>query len=148
MKTNDRPFEGVLGNTVELRVLERLIASPGTEFNVAELSAMTGVHRDSASKVINKFLRWNVLARTTKGKMDFYRLNPDEPLVISINAMNDSLIMQMFPDVKAVMDVMEEGPMPAPLRDGELSEREMRIDTASRMIEQKNAGACDRPANL
>ncbi len=33
MKTNDRPFEGVLGNTVELRVLERLIASP-------ELSSM------------------------------------------------------------------------------------------------------------
>lgn len=130
MKTNDRPFEGVLGNTVELRVLERLIASPGTEFNVAELSAMTGVHRDSASKVINKFLRWNVLIRTTKGRMDFYRLNSDEPLVISINAMNDALIIQMFPDVKAVMGVMEEGSMPAPLRGEEHSEREIRIDKA------------------
>ncbi len=58
---------------------------------MAELSAMTGVHRDSASKVINKFLKWNVLVRTTKGKMDFYRLNSDEPLVISISAMNDAL---------------------------------------------------------
>ncbi|MHC1681900.1 MAG: hypothetical protein AB6733_02910 [Clostridiaceae bacterium] len=140
MKTKDRPFEGVLGNTVELRVLERLIASPGTEFNVAELSNMTGVHRDSASKVINKFLRWNVLVRTTKGKMDFYRLNSDEPLVISINALNDSLIMQMFPDAKAVLDGMEEESTTTKLRDGELSECEIRIDSASRMAKQKNAG--------
>jgi hypothetical protein len=140
MKTNDRPFEGVLGNTVELRVMERLIASPGTEFNVAELSAMTGVHRDSASKVISKFLRWNVLVRTTRGKMDFYRLNSDEPLVISINAMNDSLIMQMFPDVKAVLDGVEEGSTSTSLRGGELSEREIRIDTASRMAKRKNMG--------
>ncbi len=148
MKTNDRPFEGVLGNTVELRVLERLIASPGTEFNVAELSAMTGVHRDSASKVINKFLKWNVLVRTTKGKMDFYRLNSDEPLVISISAMNDALIMQMFPDVKTGMDAMEEGSLPTPIRDEELSEREIRIDAASRMAKQKNAGILKRLADL
>jgi hypothetical protein len=148
MKTNDRPFEGVLGNTVELRVLERLIASPGTEFNVAELSAMTGVHRDSASKVINKFLKWNVLVRTTKGKMDFYRLNSDELLVISISAMNDALIMQMIPDVKTGMDAMEEGSLPAPIRDEELSEREIRIDAASRMAKQKNAGILERLADL
>ncbi len=140
MKTKDRPFEGLLGNTVELRVLERLIASPETEFNVAELSNMTGVHRDSASKVINKFLRWNVLVRTTKGKMDFYRLNSDEPSVISINALNDSLIMQMFPEVKAVVDSMENGSTTTALRDGQRSERGARIETASRMAKQMNAG--------
>jgi len=109
MKTSDKPFEGLFGNTVELRVLEKLIASPNTEFNVAELSSMARVHRDSASKVINKFLRWNVLIRITKGKMDFYRLNSDEPLVISINALNDSLIMQMFPDARAALDDMDDG---------------------------------------
>lgn len=140
MKTKDRPFEGLLGNTVELRVLERLIASPETEFNVAELSNMTGVHRDSASKVINKFLRWNVLVRTTKGKMDFYRLNADEPLIISINAFNDSLIMQMFPEVKAALDGMNEGSTTTTLRDGELSERELTIETVSRIAKRKNTG--------
>jgi hypothetical protein len=140
MKTNDRPFEGLLGNTVELRVLERLIASPEAEFNVAELSVMTGVHRDSASKVINKFLRWNVLVRTTKGKMDFYRLNSDEPLVKSINAMNDSLIMQMFPEVKAAVEGMDEGSTTTTLRDGELSDRELTIETVSRIAKRKNTG--------
>jgi len=140
MKTKDRPFEGMLGNTVELRVLERLIASPETEFNVAELSNMTGVHRDSASKVINKFLRWNVLVRTNKGKMDFYRLNSDEPLVISINAFNDSLIMQMFPEVKATLDGMNEGLTTTTLRDGELSEHELTIETVSRIAKRKKTG--------
>lgn len=143
MKTNDRPFEGLLGNTVELRVLERLIASPGTEFNVAELSNMAGVHRDSASKVINKFLRWNMLVRTTKGKMDFYKLNSDEPLVISINALNDSLIVQMFPVVRAALEGMDDGSTTTAIRGGQLSERQARIETVSRMAKQKNAGIPD-----
>jgi len=139
MKTNDRPFEGVLGNTAELRVLERLIASPNTEFNVTELSYMTGVHRDSASKVINNFLRWNVLLRTTKGKMDFYRLNCDEPLVVSINAFNDSLIMQMFPEVKADAEGQEDGSKVSLPQDKHLSDQQTVMETSSKKIRQKNS---------
>jgi len=139
MKTSDRPFEGLLGNTVELRVLERLIASPESEFNVAELSNMTGVHRDSASKVISKFLGWNILLRTTKGKMDFFRLNSDEPLVMSINALNDSLIRQMFPEAKAVMEGLNDESVTTSVRDASLAEQEARIETVSRKT-KKDAG--------
>ncbi len=103
MKTKNRPFEGILGNTVELRILERLLASPDAEFNVSELGTMAGVHRDSASKVIEKFLRWNILVRKSRGKMDFFRLNTEEPLVTSVNALNDSIIMQMFPEVEETL---------------------------------------------
>jgi len=146
MKTSDRPFEGILGNTVELRVLERLIASPESEFNVAELSNMTGVHRDSASKVISKFLGWNILLRTTKGKMDFFRLNSDEPLVMSINALNDSLILQMFPEAKAVMEDLSDVPTITPEREGTISERKEMIETVSRRLKHKNAGILKRLA--
>lgn len=45
MRTKDRPFEGILGNTVELRILEKLIAQPDAEFNVSELGTITGVSR-------------------------------------------------------------------------------------------------------
>lgn len=148
MKTNDRPFEGILGNTVELRILERLIASPDAEFNVAELSSMTGVHRDSASKVINKFVGWNVLVRITKGKMDFYRLNSYEPLVVSINAFNDSLIMQMFPEVKAAMESVEDRSVISPPQEGSDSHRRTAIETASKRIAEKHAGTLKRPADL
>ncbi|HOE52842.1 MAG TPA: hypothetical protein PKO24_04335 [Methanomassiliicoccales archaeon] len=146
MKTNDRPFEGILGNTVELRILERLIASPDAEFNVAELSSMTGVHRDSASKVINKFVGWNVLVRTTKGKMDFYRLNSDEPLVVSINAFNDSLIMQMFPEVRAAMESVEDRSAISPPQEGSHTQHRTAIETASKRIAEKYARTLKRPA--
>lgn len=101
MRTKDRPFEGIFGNTVELRILEKLIAQPDAEFNVSELGTMTGVSRESASKVIEKFLTWNIMVRTTrKGNMDLFRLNTEEPIVVSMDTLNDSIIMQMFPEVE------------------------------------------------
>lgn len=100
MKTLNRPFEGILGNTKELRVLERLIASPKMEFNPTDLGRMTGVSRDSAIKTIEKLSRWNVIIFSNrKGNMDFYKLNEEEPIVIALIAFNDSIIVQMFPEV-------------------------------------------------
>lgn len=108
MKTADRPFEGVFGNTVELRMMERLIASPRAEFNITELASMCSMHRDSASKVIEKFVTWNILVQTAKrGNMDLFRLNENEPLVEAINAFNDSLLIQMFPEVEEAFEEIE-----------------------------------------
>jgi hypothetical protein len=119
LRTKDRPFEGVLGNTVELRILERLIASPSMEFNITELGTMAGVHRDSASKVVDKFARWNMLIHTVRrGNTGSFRLNTEEPLVRSINAFNDSLIMQLFPEVEETLEEMEFEPLAHP---GQLS---------------------------
>ena len=121
MKTTDRPFEGILGNTVELRIIEKLIAMPDAEFNVTELGNMSGVHRDSASKVIEKFLRWNIIQKVSRrGNMDLFQLNSDEPLVISMNTFNDSIIMQMFPEVEEALEDMALEPIIAP---GKTNER-------------------------
>jgi len=120
MKTTDRPFEGILGNTVELRIIEKLIAMPDSEFNVTELGNMTGVHRDSASKVIEKFLRWKIIQKIARrGNMDLFKLNSDEPLVISINTFNDSIIMQMFPEVEEALEDMALEPIISPGRANE-----------------------------
>ena len=97
MRTMANPFEGILGNTVELRILERLIASPRMEFNIADLSRMVEVHRDSASKAIQKLLKWNILEKMEYGPR--FRLNEQEPLVVALKAFNDSIIIQMFPEV-------------------------------------------------
>jgi len=120
MKTTDRPFEGILGNTIELRIIEKLIAMPDAEFNVTELGNMAGVHRDSASKVIEKFLRWNIIRKVArKGNMDLFQLNTYEPLVISMNTFNDSIIMQMFPEVEAALEDMALAPIISPGRTNE-----------------------------
>jgi hypothetical protein len=102
MRTIEKPFEGVLGNTVELRVMERLIASPRMEFNIADLSRMVDVHRDSASKAIQKLLKWNLLIKLEHGPR--FRLNEEEPMVVAMKAFNDSIIMQMFPEVANALE--------------------------------------------
>ncbi|CVK34330.1 conserved protein of unknown function [Methanoculleus bourgensis] len=40
-----RPFEGVFGNTCELRLLEFLLPLDGMKFNITELSEEAGVSR-------------------------------------------------------------------------------------------------------
>ena len=113
MKTLNRPFEGILGNTKELRVLERLIASPKMEFNPTTLGRMTGVSRDSAIKTIEKLTIWNIIVFSNrKGNMDFYKLNEEEPMVIALNAFNDSIIVQMFPEVMNELEQTKEGKDP------------------------------------
>jgi hypothetical protein len=102
MRTIEKPFEGILGNTVELRIMERLIASPRMEFNIADLSRMVGVHRDSASKAIRKLLKWNVLVKMEHGPR--FRLNEEEPMVVAMNAFNDSIMIQMFPGVADALE--------------------------------------------
>jgi len=109
MKTKNRPFEGVLGNTVELRTLERLLASPRSEFNVSELGRMTGVSRESAGLVVSKFTEWGMLNLAgRKGNFDLYALNQDDQLIRSMKEFNDGLILKMFPEVGEVLDEIEE----------------------------------------
>jgi DNA-binding transcriptional regulator GbsR (MarR family) len=110
MKTMNRPFEGILGNTIELRIVERLIASPNATFNPTDLARMTGISRDSATKAIKKLNEWNVMSFVKrKGNMDLYMLNSDEPMVMSLKAFNDSIIMRMFPEVSDVLEELEIG---------------------------------------
>jgi DNA-binding transcriptional ArsR family regulator len=108
MKTVNKPFERILGNTKELRILERLIASPNIEFNTTDLGKMTGVSRDSATKAIENLTRWNILSFTERmGNMDFYKLNSEEPMVMAIKAFNDSIIIRLFPEVSDALEEME-----------------------------------------
>jgi DNA-binding MarR family transcriptional regulator len=48
------PFEGLLGNNCELRMLEYLLPLEGVEFNIAELAEEIGVSRATATRIIDK----------------------------------------------------------------------------------------------
>lgn len=41
---------------------------------------------------------------TRKGNMDLFQLNTGDPIVISINALNDSIIMQIFPEFERTLE--------------------------------------------
>lgn len=95
-----RPFEGILGNTCELRLLEFLLPLDGMEFNVTELSEEAGVSRVTAGRVVKKFVEWGILNandRRTTG----YSVNRSSPIVVSLDKMNNALIGRMLGDETA-----------------------------------------------
>jgi len=105
-----KPFEGVLGNTKELRAIQKLLSMPDIDFNVSELSRIAGMSRNSAMVTIAKFQQWGILVKKMRrGNMDFYTIDLSDPLVITLKCLNDSLNQKMFPEVVDALDNFEEG---------------------------------------
>ncbi|NVO66937.1 winged helix-turn-helix domain-containing protein [Methanofollis tationis] len=94
-----RPFEGVFGNTCELRLLEFLLPLDGMAFNITELSEEAGVSRVTVGRVVKKFVEWGILT-ATNDRIPQYSINPASPIVRSLEIMNNSLIGRMLGDEK------------------------------------------------
>ncbi len=94
-----RPFEGVFGNTCELRLLEFLLPLECIEFNVTELSEEAGVSRVTVGKVVRKFVEWGIL-NASDARIPQYSINSDSPIVQSIDSMNNALIERMLGEEK------------------------------------------------
>jgi hypothetical protein len=96
----DRPFEGILGNTVELRLFEYLLSLPKRDFNITELTKVSGVSRTSVDKTIKEFLAWEITKEVShRGNMTFYALNEDSQIVKALSAFNHSLLKKMCPEL-------------------------------------------------
>jgi len=94
-----RPFEGVFGNTCELRLLEFLLPLEGMEFNVTELSDEVGVSRVTAGRVVKKFVAWGILNASNR-KIPRYSINPSSPIVRALESVNNALIGQIIAEEK------------------------------------------------
>jgi hypothetical protein len=55
------PFEGIFGDTPELRVVEAFMATSGLSFPLEEIGDLAGVFPDQAERVLAKLLQWDVL---------------------------------------------------------------------------------------
>lgn len=95
-----RPFEGVFGNTCELRLLEFLLPLDDMKFNITELSEEAGVSRVTVGRVVKKFVEWGILT-ATNDRIPQYSINSASPIVRSIDIMNNALIGRMLGDEKA-----------------------------------------------
>lgn len=88
-----RPFEGLLGNNCELRMLEYLLPLEGIEFNITELAEEVGVSRVTTTRIVKKFVEWGVLkSARTAGNTAYYSINHESPIVKSIEQLNNVLI--------------------------------------------------------
>lgn len=100
MGQTEKPFQGVFGNTVELRLLEHLLSLPRVDFTVTELNRISEVSRPMVDKTVKKFLDWKIIRRAGKrGNMPIYALNEDGILVQSIYSMNDAITQEMYPEL-------------------------------------------------
>ena len=88
-----KPFESLLGNSCELRMLEYLLPLDGIDFNITELGEEVGVSRVTASKIVTKFVEWGLLNPTRSvGITTYYTLNHESPIVKSVEQFNNTLI--------------------------------------------------------
>ena len=91
-----KPFEGIFGNTPELRMLEFLLPLEGIDFNITELAEEVGISRPTAQKIVKKFLEYDILKISSeKGGVRYYELNPSSPFVRLIDEINNVLIAKM-----------------------------------------------------
>ncbi len=76
-----QPFEGVFGNTSEMRLLEFLLPLQDIEFNVTELSEEVDVSRVTVTRIVKKFVENKILKRRRVGPVTYYSLNVNSPFV-------------------------------------------------------------------
>jgi len=91
------PFEGVFGDTSELRVIQFLLPLKGLEFNRSELARGTGISRQTMISVMKKLAKWNVLKLTCKhGNANYYGINEDSGFVEAFECINNCIIEQVL----------------------------------------------------
>jgi len=95
-----QPFEGVLGNSSELRLLEFLLPLQDIEFNVTEISQEVEVSRVTATRIIKKFVANKILKQRRVGSITYYSINVDSPIVETVKRLNIVLIESLLGDEK------------------------------------------------
>jgi DNA-binding transcriptional regulator GbsR (MarR family) len=91
------PFEGLFGDTRELRVIQFLLPSKGLEFNISELARATDVSRPTVKRIAKKFVQWNILKITNKhGNANYYTLDENSGFIEAFEDLNNRIIERML----------------------------------------------------
>lgn len=91
------PFEGMLGDTSELRTIQFLLPVKGLEFNISELARGTGITRQTMIRIVRKFVKWNILCIASKhAGVNYYALNRNSGFVEAFENLDNRIIEQML----------------------------------------------------
>jgi DNA-binding transcriptional regulator GbsR (MarR family) len=90
------PFEGLLGDTSELRTIQFLLPVSGMRFNISELARETRISRQTMIRVVAKLTKWNVLKIAGRhGGANYYALNQDSGFIKAFEDLDNLIIEQM-----------------------------------------------------
>ena len=93
-----KPFEGIFGNSCDLRVIDFMLPLEGLEYNLTELEEEMGVSRQTLSKIMKKHEEWGLVKTRIKGNATYYSINERDPLVKTWVQMNNVIIGKMLTD--------------------------------------------------
>ena len=89
----EKPFEGILGNSRELQVINHLLSLPNLNFTIWELSNLMNISTHTTDRIIKNFLEWDILLPPTKkGNTNFYQINKNSVIVKAMYYLNDGII--------------------------------------------------------
>ena len=90
------PFEGLLGDTCETRLLGFLLPMYGIGFDMTELVDEIGMTRQSIAKALKKFTKQGMVKTEKEGRTPIYSINEESPLVQRLEDFDNSLIESMI----------------------------------------------------
>ena len=104
-----KPFEGLWGNSCELRTIELLLPLRGIEFNITELAEEVSVSRQTTSKIIKKFDEWGVVKSRMDKALMYYSINEESPLIEAWEHLNNVMVEHMLgeEELYAIHDYLE-----------------------------------------
>ncbi|MBU4124555.1 MAG: nucleotidyltransferase domain-containing protein [Nanoarchaeota archaeon] len=74
----------IWNNETAFKLVEVFLKNPTKEMYESEVRKMSGLSLGSANKYMKEIVKEDVVARTKRGKMNFYRLNRDSQIVKQI----------------------------------------------------------------
>ena len=114
------PFEGLLGDTSELRTMQFLLPAIGMRFNISELARGTRISRQTMIRVVAKLTKWNVLKIAGRhGGANYYALNQDSGFIKVFEDLDNLIIEQMESEdskMKMAAESREQFPIVSSLR--------------------------------
>lgn len=90
-------FEGLLGSSCELKIIEFLLPLKGLEFNLTELAEEVNIFRPTADRIVKKFVKWGLMkVASTHGRTKYYSLNENSDFIEVFEGLNNRLIEKML----------------------------------------------------
>ncbi|MCK4367546.1 MAG: hypothetical protein KAW84_06320 [Thermoplasmata archaeon] len=127
----EKPFEGILGTSSEVELLEYLLSCPDFTFNITELAKISEVpSRRTCNDIVKRFLKWGILVKTDQvGNIKLYRLNKDSEIVQTMYRLNKILIAAIM---EKELGIEEPEVVEAPVRRELVREETAPLETLSK----------------
>jgi DNA-binding transcriptional regulator GbsR (MarR family) len=93
-------FEGVMGNTSNLRVIKFLLPFTHAQFNEKDLMEEVGVSKPTMIKVIKKLVEFEMIVPTERrGNSTYYRVNTSSPFIKAFEDIDNLIIQYKYGDL-------------------------------------------------